>query len=58
MRSYALTHYRYWHQPDHQRCPQFGHYRGESGHGANGPIRSRLTKLRHPTPWYYGAYRD
>ena len=22
-----------WHETDHQRCPQFGRYRGESRHG-------------------------
>jgi hypothetical protein len=40
----------FWHEPDHQRCPQFGRYRGESGHGAHSPIRSRMTPSGHWAP--------
>jgi len=25
--------FRFWHETDLPRCPQFGRYRGESGHG-------------------------
>jgi hypothetical protein len=27
------TDFRYWHKTDLPRCPRFGRYRGESGHG-------------------------
>jgi hypothetical protein len=30
-------------EPDLQRCPLFGRYRGKTGHGADSPIRSRMT---------------
>jgi len=28
-----------WHETDLRPCPQFGRYRGESGHSAEGPFR-------------------
>jgi len=31
-------------KPDHQRCPQFGRYRGDSGHGG---YERRLPSLTH-----------
>ena len=37
--------FRSWHEPDHQRCPQFARYREETGHGPKDPIRSKLTHL-------------
>jgi hypothetical protein len=33
------NHFRYWHEPDLQCCPQFGRYQGESGRDADRPIR-------------------
>jgi hypothetical protein len=36
-----------WHEPDLQPCLQFGSYRGKTGHGADGPIRSIMTRKRH-----------
>src|SRR6266849_6976449 len=36
-----------WHEPDLQRCPQFGRYRGESGRRTDSPIWSRMTHSRH-----------
>jgi len=42
------------HEPDHWRCPQFGRYRGESGHDADGPIRSRMTQ-RGDRRWISGC---
>jgi hypothetical protein len=35
--------FRCWHEPDLQRCLQFGRYRGKTRHGADSPIRSRMT---------------
>jgi hypothetical protein len=32
-----------WHEPNLQRCPPFGRYRGKTRHGADCPIRSRMT---------------
>jgi hypothetical protein len=29
----------YWHEPDQQRCPQFGRYRRESGHAGGSLFR-------------------
>ncbi len=40
----ALDDVRFWHEPDHQRCPQFGRYRGDSGHGG---YERRLPSLTH-----------
>jgi putative ABC transport system substrate-binding protein len=36
------------HQTDLTRCPQFGRYRGQTGHGADSAFRSRLTHLYGP----------
>ena len=41
--DYRLTQFSYWHELDLQRCPPFGRYRGKTGHGADSPIRSRMT---------------
>ena len=40
-RALALPNVSSWHEPDLQRCLQFGRYPGESGHGVDCPIRSR-----------------
>ena len=40
--------FRVWHETDLQRCPQFGRYRGESGHGG---YERRLPKLTHKRHW-------
>ena len=34
-------------EADNPECPQFGRYRGVSGHDADGPIRSRMAQGRH-----------
>ena len=39
--------FRRWHEPDLPRCPQFGRYRGESGHGGYERRLPTLTQLRH-----------
>jgi hypothetical protein len=35
------------HEPDQPRCPLYGRYQGESGHGSGSPVWSRLTQLGH-----------
>src|ERR1700730_9832596 len=37
----------YWHETDLPRCPQFGRYRGESGHGGYERRLPSLTRLGH-----------
>jgi hypothetical protein len=39
-----------WHETDLPRCPQFGSYRGESGHGGYDRRLPSLTHLRHWPP--------
>ena len=36
-----------WHETDLPRCPQFGRYRGESGHGGYERRLPSLTHKRH-----------
>ena len=40
----------FWHEPDLQRCPQFGRYREESGLSGAGPITKSRSSLAHESP--------
>jgi hypothetical protein len=44
----ATFDYRMGHETDMPRCPQFGRYQGESGHNADGPLRSRIADIGQP----------
>jgi hypothetical protein len=39
-----------WHETDLPRCPQFGRYREESGHGGYERRLPSLTRFRHGRP--------
>ena len=40
--------FRYWHETDMARSPQFGRYRGESGHGGCERRLPSLTRMYGP----------
>jgi hypothetical protein len=36
-----------WHEAAHPGYPQFGRYQRQTGHGPKGPVRSKMTHMRH-----------
>ena len=44
-----------WHVSDIQECPQFGRFRGASGHGTKRPRSTRMTQSEH---WAFGLFQN